>query len=47
VDRRGGAVWDSWGRPVAGSDEELTRVLAYDVMWFAWVVFFPDTWVIA
>jgi hypothetical protein len=32
---------------VAGSDEELGRVLAYDVMWFAWVAFFPDTWVIA
>lgn len=47
VDRPSGAVWNSWGRPLAGSDQELTRILAYDVMWFAWAAFFPDTEVIA
>lgn len=47
ADRRGGAVWDSWGSPVTGTDLPLTRVLSYDVMWFAWVAFFPDTAVVA
>ncbi len=46
VDRRSGAVWDSWGRPITGTDTPLTRVLAYDVMWFAWAAFFPHTAVI-
>lgn len=47
ADRRGGAVWDSWGSPVTGTDLPLTRVLSYDVMWFAWAAFFPDTAVVA
>lgn len=47
VDRGSGGVWDSWGRPVAGSNEKLARALSYDVMWFAWAAFFPDTEVIA
>lgn len=47
-DQSSGAVWDSWGRPVAGENgTELTRILTYDVMWFAWFAFFPNTQVIA
>lgn len=42
-----GTTWDAAGRVIEGRGQELRRVVAYDVMWFAWVAFFPETQVIA
>jgi hypothetical protein len=47
ADAGSGAVWDSWGAPVSGTGEPLTRIVSYDVMWFAWAAFFHNTAVIA
>jgi hypothetical protein len=42
-------VFDASGTAVSGplEGERLRRVTSYDVMWFAWVAFFPDTKVAA
>jgi hypothetical protein len=40
VDERG-ARWDFWGRSDRG--EQLEFVDSFDVMWFAWKAFFPQT----
>jgi hypothetical protein len=42
-----GTTWDASGRVVEGSGQELARVVSYDVMWFSWVAFFPETEVVA
>ncbi|MDP8961268.1 MAG: DUF3179 domain-containing protein [Actinomycetota bacterium] len=42
-----GTTWDPTGRVVDGPGQDLARVLSYDVMWFAWAAFYPDTEVIA
>ncbi|MGH8936289.1 MAG: DUF3179 domain-containing protein [Acidimicrobiia bacterium] len=49
VDETSGSTWDAFGRAVAGPREgtQLPRLSFYDVMWFAWVAFFPGTEVLA
>lgn len=49
ADRSSGLIFDAHGRSIGqgGRVEVLPRVVAYDVMWFAWVAFFPSTQVIA
>lgn len=49
ADRLSNTVWDASGTALSGSLEgnRLRRVVSYDVMWFAWVAFFPDTQVVA
>lgn len=44
-DARSGSSWDGWGRPLEGG-EALRPLVAYDVMWFSWVGFFPATEVV-
>lgn len=48
VDAATGSVFDALGRALRGSfaGAELPRLVSYDVMWFAWVAFFPRTDVI-
>lgn len=36
-----GATWDALGRSESGAP--LPRLVSYDVMWFSWVAFFPET----
>lgn len=45
VDDATGSLWDPTGRAVVGprAGSELRRLVSYDVMWFAWAAFFPDT----
>lgn len=45
VDSITGSAWDPWGRAVAGplQGSSLERIISYDVMWFAWAAFFPET----
>lgn len=40
-----GTVWDASGRST--SAQQLRRLVSYDVMWFAWAAFFPETEVVA
>lgn len=44
-DRSSGSLLDANGRFVFGplKGAELERVSSYDVMWFAWAAFFPET----
>lgn len=48
-DQSSGSVFDSTGRAVSGplAGASLPRVDSFDVMWFAWVAFFPETKVVA
>jgi hypothetical protein len=43
-----GSLFDAEGQAVAGplADGRLEAVVFYDVMWFAWYAFFPDTEVV-
>lgn len=45
VDELTGSVWRADGRSVEGkmSGSQLKQQTAYDVMWFAWYAFFPET----
>ncbi len=45
VDELSGSVWTAAGRSVEGkmSGSQLKQRTAYDVMWFAWYAFFPET----
>lgn len=51
ADRATGVVWDSFGRPTvhapAGGAAALARIPSFDVMWFSWFAFFPDTKIVA
>ena len=40
-----GSVWNALGASVSGelSGSRLDRVSSFDVMWFAWYAFFPET----
>lgn len=48
VDSSTGSTWEPSGRAVAGAlqGSSLERILSYDVMWFAWAAFFPETQVL-
>lgn len=48
-DGASGSLFDASGRPLSGplAGTRLPRVSSYDVMWFAWVAFFPQTEVVA
>lgn len=48
VDRETGTVWSAEGRGLEGplGDVSLQQVNAYNVMWFAWYAFYPDTTVL-
>lgn len=41
----GDSSWDAFGRALSGplAGTRLPRLASYDVMWFAWAAFFPDT----
>lgn len=43
--RETGSTWDVFGRAVSGplTGRQLTPVVKYDVFWFAWSAFFPET----
>lgn len=42
-----GSIFDAEGRPQGdASTRGLKRLLSYDVMWFAWVAFYPDSEVV-
>jgi hypothetical protein len=45
VDELTGSIWRADGRSVEGkmSGSQLKQHTAYDVMWFAWYAFFPET----
>lgn len=47
-DQGSGSLFDAAGLGLDGSlwGHELERVVYYDVMWFAWVAFFPETEVV-
>jgi len=45
IDSATGGAWDSTGQPIERGDP-LERLAFYDVMWFSWVAFFPDTEVV-
>ena len=49
VDALSDTVWDSSGTAVSGDlrGNRLKRLPSYDVMWFAWAAFFPNTQVVA
>jgi hypothetical protein len=49
VDELTGSVWIADGRSVEGkmSGSQLKLRTAYDVMWFAWYAFFPETQVVS
>lgn len=49
VDKTTGTTWDATGRAREGSlaGARLEQLVSYDVMWFAWVAFFPETEVVA
>ncbi len=40
IDNQTGTVWNKYGESIEGS---LREVVNMDVMWFAWVAFFPNT----
>jgi len=44
-DRETGSTWDVFGRAVTGpmTGRQLTPLVKYDVFWFAWAAFFPET----
>ncbi len=46
MDPTSGGAWEATGRPIGGGDP-LQPLASYDVMWFSWVAFFPDTEVVA
>ncbi len=48
MDALSNTLFEASGTAVSGSLEgnRLQRVVSYDVMWFAWAAFFPDTQVI-
>lgn len=46
VDSASGGTWAATGQPMGGGDP-LEALAFYDVMWFSWVAFFPDTEVVA
>lgn len=46
IDRVTGGTWDATGQPIERGDP-LEPLAFYDVMWFSWVAFFPDTEVVA
>lgn len=46
IDSGTGGTWDATGKPMGGGDP-LEPLAFYDVMWFSWVAFFPDTEVVA
>lgn len=45
VDDMTGSLWDATGLALSGPlrGQRLERLVSYDVMWFAWVAFFPET----
>lgn len=47
-DQSSGSVFDSSGRALSGplAGASLGRIVTFDVMWFAWAAFFPDTKVV-
>ncbi|MGH3443173.1 MAG: DUF3179 domain-containing protein, partial [Nitriliruptorales bacterium] len=46
-DEATGTVFDAAGEPLSGSGTRpLERLVSYDVMWFAWLAFFPDSEVV-
>ncbi|MEX0802522.1 MAG: DUF3179 domain-containing protein [Candidatus Binatia bacterium] len=49
VDELTGSVWRADGRSVEGkmSGSQLEQQTAYDVMWFAWYAFFPETEIVS
>jgi hypothetical protein len=49
VDRETRSSWGASGRAFRGplARTRLRRLISYDVMWFAWVAFFPQTEVVA
>jgi hypothetical protein len=49
VDALSDTVWDPSGTAVSGDlrGNRLKRLPSYDVMWFAWAAFFPNTQVVA
>jgi hypothetical protein len=48
MDELTGSLWAANGRSIEGklSRTQLEQQTAYDVMWFAWHAFFPETEVI-
>ncbi|MGH2695670.1 MAG: DUF3179 domain-containing protein [Actinomycetota bacterium] len=48
VDDMTDSLWDSMGQSLIGPlrGERLERLVSYDVMWFSWVAFFPQTEVV-
>jgi hypothetical protein len=48
IDELTGSFWTAEGRSVAGkmSGNQLKQLTSYDVMWFAWYAFFPETQVL-
>lgn len=47
-DHATGSTWDASGSAISGplAGAALRRIVSYDVMWFAWVAFFPRTEVV-
>lgn len=45
-DRAGRGAWDASGLPL-GDGDPLKPLASYDVMWFSWVAFFPNTETVA
>lgn len=45
IDPGTGGTWDATGQPIERGDP-LEPLAFYDVMWFSWVAFFPDTEVV-
>jgi len=45
VDVETGSEWDPTGRSTGGRFKglQLMSINAYDVMWFAWYAFYPET----
>jgi len=46
VDKDGKMSWSISGKPEAGTDRTLESPTYFDVYWFAWVAYYPDTGVI-
>jgi hypothetical protein len=48
-DKDTGSTWDVFGRGVSGpmTGRQLTPLVKYDVFWFAWSAFFPETELVA
>lgn len=49
ADPSSSTTWDATGRAQAGplAGARLRRLVSYDVMWFSWAAFFPETEVVA